>query len=146
MTIKIVSFLLVFAMLEQFTFANDFICRLEDGDGNLYEIGATLKQKNACPNCDCTQVPVECLWGPDSKGHFERQTNALLSTAKNCDRSACVCSIHDEFLMIAVERLDSAVNKVEQARIEAKKEQDIFLGITIDEISQTVIETEVVVT
>lgn len=48
--------------------------------------------------------------------------------------------------MIAVERLDSAVNKVEQARIEAKKEQDIFLGITIDEISQTVIETEVVVT
>ena len=55
----------------------------------------------------------------------------LKSNAERCDRSACTCSIHDDFLAVAKGRLDTAVNKVEKARSEAKKEQNIFLGITI---------------
>ena len=116
--------------------ANDYICLLggdDENNGQVYKISATLQQKNECTSCSCRQIPVECLWGPDSYGQFTHQTNVLKSVADQCDRNSCICSSHGaDFLKLAEERVSEAHHKIEKARTEAKKQQDLFLGITTD--------------
>ena len=61
----------------------------------------------------------------------------LKSVADQCDRNSCICSSHGaDFLKLAEERVSEAHHKIEKARTKAKKEQDLFLGITTDIPSQ----------
>ena len=128
----------ILALISSVSLADDYICVLEDSEsGQLYEISATLQQKNECTECSCMQVPVECLWGPDSYGNFTHQKNALKSVADSCDRASCICSTHGtDFLKVAEDRVSNAYDKIEKARDEAEKEQNKFLGISLNEINQ----------
>ena len=74
----------------------------------------------------------------------------LKSIADVCDRKSCVCSTHGaDYLKVAEERVRSAHHKVDKARLEGLKQQDLFLGIEIaaetiknEDLRDAVSETE----
>ena len=94
-------------------------CSRQRDDGWFEDvIVETLDEKKACEedeslSCECSAVMTTCLIGPDSRGSFTNM-KVRVTYAKNCDRESCICAIHDNWVAIAEERIDTAITHKER--------------------------------
>lgn len=96
-----------------------------DSSGAYHEeIVPEAHAQNCDTFCVCQDIKTTCLLGPDSLCNYATE-EVSRDFADSCGRESCTCTSHDDYFLVANERLNSSASCLEA--IVANRSNDLVI-------------------